>query len=53
MRAIGRHSAVAQLPGGIRLRGPLGWMAWLVLHLVMLLGLRNNGRYLRDLLEKA
>jgi NADH dehydrogenase len=46
MATIGRHSAVAQLPGGLRLRGPLGWMAWLVLHLVMLLGLRNKANVL-------
>ncbi len=42
MATIGRHDAVAQLPGGIRFSGPLGWVAWLVLHLVMLIGFRNR-----------
>ena len=42
MATIGRHAAVAQLPGGIRLYGPLGWLAWLGLHLVMLIGFRNR-----------
>ncbi len=46
MATIGRHSAVAQLPGGIRFRGSLGWLAWLVLHLVMLLGIRNRANVL-------
>jgi NADH dehydrogenase len=46
MATIGRHSAVAQLPGGIRLRGSLGWLAWLGLHLVMLLGPRNKANVL-------
>ena len=42
MATIGRHAAVAQLPGGIRLRGTVGWLSWLVLHLVMLVGFRNR-----------
>ncbi len=42
MATIGRHDAVAQLPGRIRFSGPLGWIAWLVLHLVMLIGFRNR-----------
>lgn len=42
MATIGRHAAVAQLPGGIRLRGTIGWLAWLGLHLVMLVGFRNR-----------
>jgi NADH dehydrogenase len=42
MATIGRNAAVAELPGGIRLSGPLGWLAWLVLHLVMLIGFRNR-----------
>lgn len=46
MATIGRHDAVAQLPGGIRLSGPLGWFAWLVLHLVMLIGFRNRANVL-------
>lgn len=42
MATIGRHQAVAQLPGGLRFTGPVGWFAWLFLHLVMLLGVRNR-----------
>jgi NADH dehydrogenase len=42
MATIGRHDAVAQLPGGVRLSGPAGWVAWLALHLVMLIGFRNR-----------
>lgn len=42
MATIGRHAAVAQLPGGIRLRGTVGWLSWLALHLVMLVGFRNR-----------
>ena len=42
MATIGRHAAVAQLPGGIRLSGAPGWLAWLALHLLMLVGFRNR-----------
>jgi NADH dehydrogenase len=42
MATIGRHAAVAQLPGGVRLRGTVGWLSWLLLHLVMLVGFRNR-----------
>lgn len=46
MATIGRHAAVAQLPNGWRLGGPLGWAAWLGLHLVMLIGFRNRANVL-------
>jgi NADH dehydrogenase len=42
MATIGRNAAVAELAGGMRLRGRLGWIAWLVLHLVQLIGFRNR-----------
>jgi NADH:ubiquinone reductase (H+-translocating) len=42
MATIGRASAVAELPGGIRLRGTIAWLAWLLLHLLMLAGFRNR-----------
>lgn len=42
MATIGRRAAVAELPWGLKLRGPLGWWAWLLLHLVMLVGFRNR-----------
>ena len=46
MATIGRRAAVAQLPGGIRFGGTLGWLAWLGLHLVMLIGFRNRANVL-------
>lgn len=42
MATIGRASAVAELPGGLRMRGTVAWLAWLVLHLLMLAGFRNR-----------
>jgi NADH:ubiquinone reductase (H+-translocating) len=42
MATIGRRAAVAELPLGIRLRGTVAWVAWLVLHLAMLIGPRNK-----------
>lgn len=46
MATIGRHAAVAELPNGLRFGGPLGWLAWLALHLVMLIGFRNRANVL-------
>jgi NADH dehydrogenase len=42
MATIGRHDAVAELPGGLRLTGTIGWLAWLGLHLLYLIGFRNR-----------
>jgi NADH dehydrogenase len=42
MATIGRHAAVAQLRVGPVLRGTMGWLAWLGLHLVYLVGFRNR-----------
>ena len=42
MATIGRRSAVAELPGGIRFKGTLGWFSWLGVHLVFLIGFRNR-----------
>ena len=33
---------MAQLRGGVRLRGTIAWFAWLGLHLIYLLGNRNR-----------
>lgn len=41
MATIGRNSAVAQLKR-VSLRGFIGWLAWLLLHLVLLIGFRNR-----------
>lgn len=42
MATIGRRAAVAELPGGLKFRGTLGWLAWLAVHLVFLVGFRNR-----------
>jgi NADH:ubiquinone reductase (H+-translocating) len=42
MATIGRAAAVAELPGRVRLRGLVAWLAWLLLHLLMLVGFRNR-----------
>ena len=42
MATVGRRSAVAELPGRIRLRGTPAWFAWLGLHLLYVAGLRNR-----------
>ncbi|MEE8603139.1 NAD(P)/FAD-dependent oxidoreductase [Euzebya tangerina] len=42
MATIGRRSAIAQLPGGIRFTGSLAWLSWLVLHIYFLVGFRNR-----------
>lgn len=42
MATIGRRAAVADLPIGVRLRGMPAWLAWLLLHLVYLVGVRNR-----------
>ncbi|GGI03197.1 NAD(P)/FAD-dependent oxidoreductase [Egicoccus halophilus] len=42
MATVGRAAAVAELPGGLRLRGLAAWVAWLGLHLLMLVGFKNR-----------
>jgi NADH:ubiquinone reductase (H+-translocating) len=46
MATIGRNAAVAELPHGVVVKGRLGWMAWLGLHLWYLVGFRNRLRVL-------
>jgi NADH dehydrogenase len=46
MATIGRNSAVAELPAGIELTGFVGWLAWLGLHLLYLIGFRNRANVL-------
>ena len=46
MATIGRHAAVATLPRGFTIKGTLGWLAWLGLHLWYLVGFRNKLRVL-------
>lgn len=42
MATIGRNAAVAQLPNGVKVKGFVGWVAWLALHLIMLMGFGNR-----------
>lgn len=42
MATIGRRSAVTEVPGLPPLVGSIAWLAWLVLHLWMLIGFRNR-----------
>ena len=50
MATIGRHDAVAEFPrrwlGIQRLSGFVGWLAWLGLHIVYLIGFRNRANVL-------
>ncbi len=46
MATIGRRSAVTELPSGIRLSGTIGWLSWLFLHLLYLVGFRNRASVL-------
>ena len=41
MAIVGRGSAVADL-GRLRFSGPIAWLAWLFLHIFMLIGFRNR-----------
>lgn len=46
MATIGRNAAVVELPNGLTATGFIGWLAWLGLHLVMLIGFRNRANVL-------
>lgn len=46
MATIGRHDAVTEFPSGRRLAGFPGWVAWLGLHIVYLIGFRNRANVL-------
>jgi NADH:ubiquinone reductase (H+-translocating) len=41
MATIGRNAAIAQI-GPLRLHGLLGWLTWLFVHLVQIIGFRNR-----------
>ncbi len=41
MATIGRHDAVAQL-GRWALKGLMGWLTWLFVHLYYIIGFRNR-----------
>jgi len=42
MATIGRNQAVTEFPSGLRFSGRIGWLMWLGLHLLYLLGGRNR-----------
>ncbi|MEM1094466.1 MAG: NAD(P)/FAD-dependent oxidoreductase [Bacteroidota bacterium] len=42
MATIGRNAAIAEIRGGVKMKGFLAWVAWLGLHLFMLIGFRNR-----------
>ena len=42
MATIGRNQAVTEFPNGLRFHGRIGWLMWLGLHLVYLIGFRNR-----------
>jgi NADH dehydrogenase len=46
MATIGRSDAVAEFPNGWRLQGFIGWLSWLGLHLIYLIGVRNRANVL-------
>lgn len=41
MATVGRMSGIAEI-GRVRLAGPLGWFAWLLVHLVLLISFRSR-----------
>ena len=48
MATIGRRAAVAKMQRGPVIKGTLGWLAWLTLHLFYLVGFRNRFRVLTN-----
>jgi NADH dehydrogenase len=49
MATIGRGDAVLQMPVGIKLKGIIAWLGWIVLHITYLLGGRNRVQTLLNL----
>jgi NADH dehydrogenase len=42
MAIISRNKAVVDLPKDVHFKGFLGWLAWLFIHLILLVGFRNK-----------
>ncbi len=42
MAIISRNKAVVDMPGNVHFKGFLGWLAWLFIHLILLVGFRNK-----------
>ena len=49
MATIGRGDAVLEMPIGVKLKGVLAWVGWIVLHIAYLLGGRNRVQTLINL----
>src|SRR2546423_12371685 len=45
MATIGRHAAVADVRG-LKMKGLLGWLAWVFVHIYYLIGFRNRAAVL-------
>lgn len=42
LATVGRNKAVADFPGNLNFGGALGWLIWMVVHLMFLIGFRNK-----------
>ena len=42
MATIGRHAAVAEFPGGLKVKGFVAWAMWAFIHIWKLVGFRNR-----------
>jgi hypothetical protein len=42
MATVGRNAGIAELAGGIQLKGTLAWLIWAAVHVTKLPGLRNR-----------
>ena len=48
MATIGRNAAVAELAGGIKFKGLIAWLMWVVIHIAKLVGFRNRASVFMD-----
>ena len=51
MATIGRHAAIAEIPGLPGLTGSTGWLAWLGVHVLKMIGHRNQRAVAMNLLS--
>jgi NADH dehydrogenase len=42
MATIGRNAAVAELAGGLKFKGLIAWLMWVVIHIAKIVGFRNR-----------
>ena len=48
MATIGRNAAVAELAGGLKFKGVVAWLMWVVIHIAKLVGFRNRASVFMD-----